>query len=334
MSSENSTASSPARRRARPRLHIVTGKGGTGKTTTAAAIALALASSGKRVLLVEVEGRQGIAPFFDSGPLPYEERRLASGLGGGEVFGLAVDAEEALLDYLTMFYRLGSAGRALRKLGAIDFATTIAPGLRDVLLTGKVKEAVSRSEKGRYVYDAVVMDAPPTGRVVKFLNVTVESGRLAKSGPIANHSRSVARLLHSEQVAVHVVTLLEEMPVQETIDATHELQEANLNVGKVILNMVHDDALAGVEMTSERLVEGLTAAQLPTDEETVTGLLAETRREQARLDLEKGLRHRIADLESEVIELPQMPTGIDLSDLYSLARHLRAQLCPEADNDR
>ena len=43
-----------------------------------------------------------------------------------------------------MFYRLGAAGRALRKVGAIDFATTIAPGLRDVLLTGKVKEATTR----------------------------------------------------------------------------------------------------------------------------------------------------------------------------------------------
>ncbi|HXT87813.1 MAG TPA: ArsA-related P-loop ATPase, partial [Trebonia sp.] len=43
------------------RLHVVTGKGGTGKTTVAAALALALASNGKPVLLMEVEGRQGIA---------------------------------------------------------------------------------------------------------------------------------------------------------------------------------------------------------------------------------------------------------------------------------
>lgn len=296
-------------------------------------MSLALASAGSRVLLVEVEGRQGIAPFFDSGPLPYEERLLASGLGGGEVYGLAIDAEEALLDYLAMFYRLGTAGRALRKLGAIDFATTIAPGLRDVLLTGKVKEAVTRSEKGRYVYDAVVLDAPPTGRVVKFLNVTVESGRLAKSGPIANHSRSVARLLHSSQTAIHLVTLLEEMPVQETLDASHELQEANLNVGKVILNMVHDDALADVEMTSQRLADGLAAAQLPTDEETIQGLLTETRREQQRLNQEKGMRERIAGMGKDVIELQQMPSGIDLSDLYALARALSPQLNLEGGND-
>src|ERR1022692_5244259 len=59
------------------RLHVVTGKGGTGKTTVAASLALAPASGGKRVLLMEVEGRQGIAQLFDVPPLPYEERRVA-----------------------------------------------------------------------------------------------------------------------------------------------------------------------------------------------------------------------------------------------------------------
>jgi anion-transporting ArsA/GET3 family ATPase len=86
------------------KLHVVSGKGGTGKTTVAASLALALAAGGRQVLLTEVEGRQGIAQLFDTPPLPYEERRVAVARGGGEVYALAIDPEKALLEYLEQFY--------------------------------------------------------------------------------------------------------------------------------------------------------------------------------------------------------------------------------------
>ncbi|MDQ3887461.1 MAG: ATPase, partial [Actinomycetota bacterium] len=190
----------------RARLHVVTGKGGTGKTTVAAALALALATGGRQILLMEVEGRQGMARLFDTPPLPYVERLIAVAPEGGEVKALAVDPEAALLEYLAMFYNLGFAGRTLHRMGVVEFATTLAPGLRDVLLTGKVMEATNRIEKGKHVYDAVVLDAPPTGRVVRFLDVTKAVADLAKGGPIRNHSERVVRLLHSEDTVVHVVT--------------------------------------------------------------------------------------------------------------------------------
>src|SRR6516165_11082732 len=135
-------------RLSKARLHFVTGKGGTGKSTVAAALALALAAGGRRVLLVEVEGRQGIAQLFDVPPLPYQEVKIATADGGGQVNALAIDIEAAFLEYLDMFYNLGLAGRAMRRIGAVEFATTIAPGLRDVLLTGKIKESVVRRNKG------------------------------------------------------------------------------------------------------------------------------------------------------------------------------------------
>src|ERR1700722_6447062 len=96
------------------RLHIVTGKGGTGKTTVAAALALALASGGRRVLLIEVEGRQAIAQLFDVGPLPYAEHRLANTPAGGQLWGLAIDAEQAMIEYLDMFYNLKRSARGLQ----------------------------------------------------------------------------------------------------------------------------------------------------------------------------------------------------------------------------
>src|ERR1700685_36708 len=195
------------------RLHVITGKGGTGKTTVAAALALALASGGKRVLLIEVEGRQGIAQVFDCAPLPYEERRVAVAPAtgtrpGGEVYALAADPEQALLEYLAMFYNLRHAGTALTKLGVVDFATTIAPGLRDVLLSGKAAEATRRREKGKHVYDAVVMDAPPTGRIGRFLNVTSEVSGLARVGPIRGHADTMQNVIRSPQTVVHFVTVL------------------------------------------------------------------------------------------------------------------------------
>ncbi|MGW4153642.1 ArsA family ATPase [Micromonospora chersina] len=304
------------------RLHVVTGKGGTGKTSVAAALALGLAAGGRRTLLVEVEGRQGIAQLFGTDPLPYEERHLADAPGGGEVRALAVDAEEALLEYLDMFYKLGAAGRALRKLGAIDFATTIAPGLRDVLLTGKVKEATTRTSGQRRVYDAVVLDAPPTGRIGRFLNVTAETARLAKVGPIKTQSEGVSALLRSPMTAVHVVTLLEEMPVQETVDAIAELTKLGFPVGRVIVNGARPPVPAGGPVTAAELKRGLAAAGLPTDARTVSGLAAEARDQHVRRELEDSLRADLVELGLPLAEVPLLPAGVDRAGLDTLAETL------------
>jgi anion-transporting ArsA/GET3 family ATPase len=301
------------------RLHVVTGKGGTGKTTVAAALALGLAEGGRRTLLVEVEGRQGIAQLFGYEPLPYKELRIAEVPGGGEVRALAVDPEEALLEYLDMFYKLGAAGRALRKIGAIDFATTIAPGLRDVLLTGKVKESTTRSHDGKRVYDAVVLDAPPTGRIGRFLNVTAETARLAKVGPIKTQSEGVASLLRSPITSVHVVTLLEEMPVQESLDAIGELSALHIPVGRIIVNGARPPLLRAGKVTKTELRRGLVAAGLPADPATVAGLQSEAKAYLTRYELEESLRTELAELGRPMVELPLLVPGVDRAGLDRLA---------------
>jgi anion-transporting ArsA/GET3 family ATPase len=301
---------------------VVTGKGGTGKTTVAAALAIALATGGRRVLLVEVEGRQGIAQLFELPPLPYEERIVAAAPGGGEVRALAIDAEQALLEYLDMFYRLGVAGRALQKMGAVDFATTIAPGMRDVLLTGKLKEAVTRTGDGRRVYDAVVVDAPPTGRIGRFLNVTAETARLAKVGPIKSQSEGVSAVLRSPMTAIHVVTLLEEMPVQETTDAIDELRGLGIPIGSVIVNATRPPMLADARVNQAELRRGLTRAGLPTDRETLAGLVAEAKAYQTRLGVEAALREDLAALGRPIVELPALIDGVTREGLDRLAHAL------------
>jgi anion-transporting ArsA/GET3 family ATPase len=316
------------------RLHVVSGKGGTGKTTVAAALALALASGGKQVLLAEVEGRQGIAQLFDTAPLPYEERKVAVAPNGGDVYALAVDPEQALLDYLHMFYKLSPTGipaRTLRRIGAIDFATTIAPGLKDVLVTGKVKEATVRSVDGRYVYDHVVLDAPPTGRVARFLNISHEIGALAKVGPLKSQSDRVMELFRSNQTVVHLVTLLEEMPVQETLDAVTELTSLALPIGGVIVNAVRTPALQPADLlAAERGELDLAALEIGLksvglDVALAPVLAAEAADHAARVALEERGRDALAELHRPSYELPLLPEAIDLGGLYELATMLRDQ---------
>lgn len=313
------------------RLHVVTGKGGTGKTTVAAAMALALADQGKRILLVEVEGRQGLAQLFDVPPLPYVERRIAVGPAGGEVYALAVDAEAALLEYLDMYYHLGRAGKALDKVGAVDFVTTIAPGLRDVLLTGKVYEATRRKAHGRLAYDAVVLDAPPTGRIGRFLNVNHEVAGLAKVGPIRNQADAIMGMLRSDVTRIHLVTLLEEMPVQETLDAAEQLESLDLKVGSIVVNMVRnspldDDALALAvkeKLPVAELTRGLKAAGIPTTKALTSALAQEAHDHAVRVGLERENRDRIDALGKKVTELALLPDGIDHGALFDLAEELR-----------
>lgn len=322
------------------RLHVVTGKGGTGKSTVASALAIALAGRGRNVLLCEVEGRQGIARMFDVDPLPYEERRLTTGLpdesgGRGVVHALHIDAESALLEYLAMYYRLGRAGRALDRFGFIEFATTIAPGVRDVLLTGKVYEAVQRNtrNKGAIQYDAVVLDAPPTGRITQFLNVSNELAGLAKVGPIKSQSDTMMTLFRSPRTAVHLVTVLEEMPVQETSDGIGELREARLPVGGVIVNQVRPRDLTPADLAAaragtidrERVEADLKAAGIEHDAALVDGLLAEAQDHAERRALEDSQREIVARLGVPSYELPRLAAGIDLGALYELAGQLRTQ---------
>jgi len=321
-------------RLSKARLHFVTGKGGTGKSTVAAALALTLASGGRKVLLVEVEGRQGIAQLFDVPPLPYKELKIATAEHGGQVNALAIDIEAAFLEYLDMFYNLGIAGRAMRRIGAIEFATTIAPGLRDVLLTGKIKESVIRVGKDRLpVYDAIVVDAPPTGRIVRFLDVTRAVSDLAKGGPVYSQAEGVVKILHSDQTAIHLVTLLEALPMQETMEAIDELQGLGLPIGSVIVNrniaayLQPDDLTKAAEgdVDADAVRSGLAAAGIKLSDADFAGLLTETIQHATRMTARAANAEQLDELKVSRLELPTIADGVDLGSLYELSESLAQQ---------
>ena len=321
-------------RLSKARLHFVTGKGGTGKSTIAAALALTLAAGGRKVLLVEVEGRQGIAQLFDVPPLPYEELKIATAERGGQVNALAIDIEAAFLEYLDMFYNLGIAGRAMRRIGAIEFATTIAPGLRDVLLTGKIKESVVRVSKNKLpVYDAIVVDSPPTGRIARFLDVTKAVSDLAKGGPVHSQAEGVVRLLHSDQTAIHLVTLLEALPVQETLEAIEELAEMELPIGSVIVNRNIPAYLDPADLAkaaeghidADSVRDGLAMAGIKLPDDDFAGLLTEAIQHATRITARAETAQQLDALKVPRLELPAISDGVDLGSLYELSESLAQQ---------
>ncbi|WP_084050190.1 ArsA-related P-loop ATPase [Mycobacterium avium] len=316
------------------RLHFVTGKGGTGKSTIAAALALTLAAGGRKVLLVEVEGRQGIAQLFDVPPLPYQEVKIATAERSGQVNALAIDIEAAFLEYLDMFYNLGIAGRAMRRIGAIEFATTIAPGLRDVLLTGKIKETVIRVDKNRLpVYDAIVVDAPPTGRIARFLDVTKAVSDLAKGGPVHSQADGVVRLLHSEQTAIHLITLLEALPIQETLEAIEELAEMRLPIGSVIVNRNIPTYLQPADLAkaaegdvdADSVRAGLEQSGITLTDQDFAGLLTETIEHATVVATRAEIAQQLDALKVARLELPAISDGVDLGSLYELSESLAQQ---------
>ena len=302
------------------RLLIVTGKGGVGKSSVAAAVAIGLANQGKRVLLAETENRQAIAALFGRGPLGYQEKLLLRRESGGEVHGIAIEPAGALLDYLDMFYGLRSAGSILERIGAVSFISNVAPGLRDILLTGKACEAVRRKVGGSWAYDVVVLDAPPTGRITRFLNVTAEVVGIVKVGPIKQQANWVSEVLHSSQTGIVLVTTPEEMPVRETLEAQHQLREMGFHIAGVVVNMAAPDQLTSEQAAS--LESPSVADSLPLPQELAKQLVAFARPEQHFREIQEILVKPLEAIKTRVVDLPKLGNSLNLLRVTELAERL------------
>ncbi|HZD71202.1 MAG TPA: ArsA-related P-loop ATPase [Actinomycetes bacterium] len=315
----------------RARLVVVTGKGGTGKTTVAAALAVAAAQSGRHTLLAEVEGRQGLAALFGRHSLAYRETRLTEGVNG-----LAVDPDAALRDYLGR-YGFAPLARLLSWAKLTTFITAAAPGLGDMLLVGKVWEAVTRrqGQPQRPVYDLVVMDAPPTGRVVPFLRAPETVAELARIGPLRHQADRVKELLDDpEQTAVLLTCLPEELPVTETLEGAVALRAAELPLSGAVVVRVTEDRLgshagrlSALARDPSPLATAAKRADVELSEEALAALVAEGRDHQRQIRREhrllKELRAGLGGL--PVVELPLLSGGTtSLEAIRVLAERLAA----------
>jgi hypothetical protein len=181
-----------------------------------------------------------------------------------------------------------------------------------------------------------VMDAPPTGRIGRFLNVSTEVSDLAKVGPIRTHADTVAKVIRSPQTAVHFVTTLEEMPVQETLDGLAELRQLTdgaIAPGAIIVNMARPALLGPDELAAAAsgsldvtgLAAALKSAGIGDDDKLAADLAVELREHALRIYLQDRVREELTAAGRPQYELPMLTEGIDLAGLYQLAATLRQQ---------
>jgi anion-transporting ArsA/GET3 family ATPase len=214
------------------RLLIISGKGGVGKTTIAAALGVMAARHDLRVLVAEIEGKNALSSLLAAPPLTSEPRELRPGL-----WAMHVSPEEALSEYFEVQFHAKRVVKPLVTSQLVYYVTHAAPGLRDILMLGKIWYQVAR--KGEF--DLAILDTPAAGHAVSMLRSPEGFLEAVPVGTLAGHARRVSDWLHDpEQVAVHLVSLAEETPVKETLETTRLLEErVHMNVDRVHLNMLY-----------------------------------------------------------------------------------------------
>ena len=212
------------------RLHFVVGKGGVGKTTVAAALALMLARRGRRTLAVEMDG---------AGRLP---SLLAGAPGLGEqLHVIEVEGRAALEEYLALVIPVKRLLATIFSSRVYQYFVAAAPGLKELMTVGKIWYEATRCERGRPVWDAIVVDAPATGHSLQYLRMPQAARETFGVGLVQREATRIVEFLRDRATtAVHLVTLAEEMPVAETLEARAQLVETlQLPLGWVIVNRLH-----------------------------------------------------------------------------------------------
>jgi hypothetical protein len=208
-------------------LVIVAGKGGVGKTTVTAALARMAARLGLSVLIVEVEGKTGLAAAFGAAELDYDERELAPGIRAR-----SLTPDVALVEYLED-HGLRRISRRLVRSGVVDVVATAAPGIKDILILGKVKQLQRAG-----VADLILLDAPAAGHAVTFLTSARGLEDVVRSGPLRTQAEDVLEMLRDPaRCQVVLVTLAEETPANEVVETAFALEDGvGVDLGPVIVN--------------------------------------------------------------------------------------------------
>ena len=291
---------------------IVAGKGGVGKTTVGASIGLAAARAGLDTLIIELEGRSKLAAPFGIEALDYEEITLVEAPEvPGRLRARQITPDDALVDYLTDT-GLGRLAGRFSRTGTVDLITTSAPGIRDLVTIGKIRNLEQSGAA-----DLIIVDAPAAGHAITFLRSPAGLAGSATGGPIRAQAEAALEMLADpSRCQVLLVTLPEETPVTELVETAFTLEDhVDVKLGPVIVNAVWPE------------IDGLAAAGEAGDESAIGYRLARLERQQAEIERLKG------ELPVAQLQLPFIFSGeLTKTDIGLLADALEtAVLALEVD---
>ena len=207
------------------RLVLVTGKGGVGKSAVAAAHAVAAKRAGLRVLAVDMVNAGSLGPHLGEPELGFAPRPVGDGLDA-----LTIDRADALIEYLRVQIGVPAVATIGPAARAFDALASTAPAVREVVTMGKVLWEVKKG-----AWDVVVADAPPTGQIGSYLRSARSVRQLVTTGRILDQVEWMEEILTDPaRTSLVLVTLLEELPVVETIETSDWVREEAL-VGDVTI---------------------------------------------------------------------------------------------------
>ena len=212
------------------RVLIIAGKGGVGRTTVAATISLAATKVLKKVLILELEGKSNLPNYFDfANPLKFESQFVHEHLEASRI-----TPDDSLIEYMHD-HGLKAISKRLVKSGVIDIVSTAVPGIKDILVLGKIKQLELETD-----YELIIVDAPATGHTISFLLSAQGLINSARGGPVKVQSQEVLEMLSDpRRCQVCLVTLAEETPVVETIESAFTLEDkVGVKLGPLIVNGV------------------------------------------------------------------------------------------------
>ncbi len=215
---------------------FVCGKGGVGKTTVSAALGLAAASKGKKTLVAMANAKERLSNLLDVPPIGDEVVTVAPNLDAVNMTPTA-----AMREYGMMILKIRALYEAIFENRLVRAFLRGTPGVEAWAMLGKAYfHAVGHGPGAKGEYDLVILDAPATGHGLDMLRVPQVIVDVAPPGLLRREAERALELLRDpKRSGICVVTLLEEMPVSETLELHQALsEELHMPVPAVVLNQV------------------------------------------------------------------------------------------------